>query len=325
MQPQTHFVDVPGGQIAYDVTDGSGPLIVCAPGIGDRRQLYRFLRPVLAAAGYRVVTMDIRGHGESSIGWPMYSAAALGSDILALVHHLNSAHPGTPHPSAAPPRTPPPSAAHPSAAPPSAAHPSAAPPSTPHPSREPASSEPAVVIAESITTASAIWAAAEAPEQIAGLVLCGPAGRTPPSVMRRIVIKVGGEVAGRFRWAWMAYWASLFKARRPDDYLEYRKALAAMLAEPGRMAALHGMTSALAAGTADECNARMPKVRCPALVVMGTKDPDSRDPAAEATAIAAELHGRAAMIEGAGHYAMAEFPDLVAAEILPFLKQVTGA
>ena len=31
------------------------------------------------------------------------------------------------------------------------------------------------------------------------------------------------------------------------------------------------------------------------------------------------------MIEGAGHYAMAEFPDRVTAEILPFLKQVTGA
>ena len=107
MQPQTHFVDVPGGQIAYDDTGGAGPLIVCTPGIGDRRQLYRFLRPALAEAGYRVATMDLRGHGESSTGWPVYSAAALGSDIVALIRHLNSTrpsipHPGTPQPGTAP-------------------------------------------------------------------------------------------------------------------------------------------------------------------------------------------------------------------------------
>ena len=92
--------------------------------------------------------------------------------------------------------------------------------------------------------------------------------------MQRVIMKVGGEIVGRFRWAWMAYWASLFKARKPDDYADYKKALAAMLAEPGRMAALHGMLREIASGTADECNARMPEVRCPALVVMGTKDPD---------------------------------------------------
>ena len=180
------------------------------------------------------------------------------------------------------------------------------------------------MIAESITTASAVWAAAEAPDQIAALVLCAP-GRPPSGRIQRVVMNAGGEIVGRYRWAWMAYWASLFKARKPDDYHEYKKALAAMLAEPGRMAALHGMLRALAAGTADECNARMPEVRCPALVVMGTKDPDSRDPIADANAIAKELHGRAAIIEGAGHYAMAECPDRVAAEIIQFLEQGTGA
>jgi pimeloyl-ACP methyl ester carboxylesterase len=281
--PQTHFVDVPGGQIAYDDSGGNGPLIVCAPGIGDRRQLYGYLRPALAEAGFRVATMDLRGHGESSTGWADYSAAALGADILALIRHLNATHPDAT-------RT---------------------------------GSEPALVIAESITTASAVWAAAQEPDQIAALVLCGPGGQ--PAGFQRVVMNVGGEIVGRFRWAWMAYWASLFKARKPDDYAEYKKALAAMLAEPGRMAALHGMLRAIAAGTADECNARAPEVRCPALVVMGTKDPDSRDPAAGADAAAKELSGRAVMIEGAGHYAMAEFPDRVAAEIIPFFKQVTGA
>jgi pimeloyl-ACP methyl ester carboxylesterase len=64
----TEFVDIEGGRIAYDVT-GSGPLVVLSHGIGDRRPVYRFLAPKLAQAGYRVVSADLRGHGESSIGW----------------------------------------------------------------------------------------------------------------------------------------------------------------------------------------------------------------------------------------------------------------
>src|SRR6202021_630387 len=64
----SEFVDIEGGRIAYDVT-GSGPLVVLSHGIGDRRQAFRFLAPRLAQAGYRVVSADLRGHGESSMGW----------------------------------------------------------------------------------------------------------------------------------------------------------------------------------------------------------------------------------------------------------------
>jgi flavin reductase (DIM6/NTAB) family NADH-FMN oxidoreductase RutF len=54
----TKFVDVPGGRIARDVT-GSGPPVVLSHGIGDRRQAYRFLAPVLAQAGCRVANGDL--------------------------------------------------------------------------------------------------------------------------------------------------------------------------------------------------------------------------------------------------------------------------
>ena len=64
----TEFADIEGGRIAYDVT-GQGPLVVLSHGIGDRRQAYRFLAPRLAQAGYRVAVADLRGHGESSMGW----------------------------------------------------------------------------------------------------------------------------------------------------------------------------------------------------------------------------------------------------------------
>ena len=89
----TEFADIDGGRIAYDVT-GQGPLVVLSHGIGDRRQAYRFLAPRLAQAGYRVANADLRGHGESSMGWPSVtgkqaiSRTDVAGDLLALIRNL---------------------------------------------------------------------------------------------------------------------------------------------------------------------------------------------------------------------------------------------
>jgi pimeloyl-ACP methyl ester carboxylesterase len=89
----TEFLNIDGGQIAYEVT-GDGPLVVLSHGIGDRRQAYRFLAPKLAQAGYRVASADLRGHGESSLGWPSVtgkdaiSRTDVANDLLDLVRHL---------------------------------------------------------------------------------------------------------------------------------------------------------------------------------------------------------------------------------------------
>lgn len=64
----TKFLNVPGGSLAYS-DEGTGPLVIAVPGMGDLRSSYRFLTPKLAAAGYRVVSLDVRGHGESSVAW----------------------------------------------------------------------------------------------------------------------------------------------------------------------------------------------------------------------------------------------------------------
>jgi pimeloyl-ACP methyl ester carboxylesterase len=85
----THVLARPGGRIAY-TDEGSGPLVVMAPGFGDLKEEYRFLAPRLVAAGYRAVAMDLRGHGQSSMGWDDHTCAALGSDMLALAAHLDS-------------------------------------------------------------------------------------------------------------------------------------------------------------------------------------------------------------------------------------------
>jgi len=85
--PHTLYLDRPGGHIAYDVA-GSGPLVVGIPGMGDLRSNFRYLTPVLLDAGYRVATMDLRGHGDSDATFDAYDDVAAGGDALALIAHL---------------------------------------------------------------------------------------------------------------------------------------------------------------------------------------------------------------------------------------------
>lgn len=86
----TRFLSVGEGRVAYDDTGGSGPLILAIPGMGDLRSEYRALQPLLQQAGYRIVTMDIRGHGETTARWNDYSAHAISRDALALISHLSA-------------------------------------------------------------------------------------------------------------------------------------------------------------------------------------------------------------------------------------------
>ena len=86
----TQYLEVEDGHIAYDDTGGTGSVVVAVPGMGDLRSQYRYLRPYLTEAGFRVVTMDVRGQGESSVSWSDYSAQATGRDVLALINKLDS-------------------------------------------------------------------------------------------------------------------------------------------------------------------------------------------------------------------------------------------
>jgi pimeloyl-ACP methyl ester carboxylesterase len=83
----TRFLSRPGGRIAYDV-DGTGPFIVLVPGMGDLRSTYRFLAPQLVAAGYTVVTTDLRGHGDSDATFASYGDAETTDDLAALLDAL---------------------------------------------------------------------------------------------------------------------------------------------------------------------------------------------------------------------------------------------
>ena len=85
--PSTRYISRPEGRIAYDV-QGSGPLVVLVPGMGDLRAGYRFLTPELVAAGYTVATTDLRGHGDSDSTFSSYGDPETASDIEALIDEL---------------------------------------------------------------------------------------------------------------------------------------------------------------------------------------------------------------------------------------------
>ena len=282
----TEYVDLDGGRIAYDVT-GSGPLVVLLHGIGDRRQAYRFLAPRLAQAGYRVVSADLRGHGESSMGWKSVtgkeaiSRTDVAGDLLGLIRHLGG---------------------------------------------------PAIIVGHSISGGAATIAAAEQPDLVSGIVELNPFTKTQ-KVKVGDLVRIRRYRQGLSRLAglqlfhslrfWMRYLDVAYPTK-PADYAEYMAALAAKLREPGRMAEFMKTGKS----TPADAGAQLPNITVPALVIMGTLDPDFADPRAEGDAIVAAMPsglGTVAMVEGAGHYPHAQSPDQVAALVIGFLKEHASA
>lgn len=263
----TQFLSVGEGRIAYDDTGGSGPLILAIPGMGDLRSEYRALRPWLQEAGYRMVTMDLRGHGETTAEWNDYSAHAISRDAITLIKHLGV--------------------------------------------------EPAVILGNSFAAGSALWAAHDAPAHVRAVVLLGPVLRDlQSSWLAKIAVAVGFGGPWRVSF-WLAFWNSLFTSRKPADHRQARAALGMNLKEPARMQALRTMIGLSKAETASIVTQN----RVPAMVVMGTHDPDFKNPNAEAEWLGAALGTDPLMIEGAGHYPHLEMPELVAPPLLNFLAR----
>ncbi len=277
----TEYLDVAGGRIAYEVT-GEGPLVVLAPGMGDTRQSFRFLAPPLVAAGYRVAAADLRGHGESSTGWPSYTRTDTAADLLALIRQVGG---------------------------------------------------PAVIAGNSFAGGSATIAAADAPDLVRAIVELDPFTLVPKLSLgafatnrryRRGGLRLLGTALTGSVGVWMSYLNVAFPGPKPADWTEATAVLAANLREPGRMDAARAMGRSQPSDAA----AKLGSIQCPALVIMGTLDPDWPDPKAEGERIVAGMPaglGRLVMVDGAGHYPQTQFPDEVLAALLPFLKEHAGA
>jgi pimeloyl-ACP methyl ester carboxylesterase len=85
--PEHEVVEVAGGRLAYESV-GEGPVVVLSPGMADTRATYRFLAPLLADAGYRAISVDLRGHGGSSTGWSSYSRSDTAGDLIGLIRAI---------------------------------------------------------------------------------------------------------------------------------------------------------------------------------------------------------------------------------------------
>lgn len=177
--------------------------------------------------------------------------------------------------------------------------------------------ERAFIFGNSFAAGAALWAAHDTPSQVAGVVLLGPIVRdAPPSALMDAAIKLGFAGPWRIRF-WTTYWNSLFPLRKPNDHETYREMLTKNLREPGRMAALQTMVGLSKAGI--EAIVGLKPV--PALVVMGSKDPDFRDAKAEASWLANKLGAQSIVVEGGGHYPHAETPQQIAPAVIEFLEQ----
>jgi pimeloyl-ACP methyl ester carboxylesterase len=75
------------GNLVYEDFGGNGPVVLCLPSLGDTRREYRFLIPKLKAAGFRVLSADLRGHGESDTTFTSYNVMDIVADISVILEH----------------------------------------------------------------------------------------------------------------------------------------------------------------------------------------------------------------------------------------------
>lgn len=186
---------------------------------------------------------------------------------------------------------------------------------------------PAVLVGHSISGGAVTIAAAQAPELVEGIVELAPFTRRQSITLGDLRVKryrtgmtrlLMTGILGSVKW-WHKYLDVAFPALKPDDWADQLRHNEANLSEPGRMKALQRMGRSAPVDAGDQLG----NVRCPALVIQGSLDPDWADPRVEGEAIVAAMPAGLAkleLIEGAGHYPHTQFPAETVALLLPFLK-----
>jgi pimeloyl-ACP methyl ester carboxylesterase len=182
--------------------------------------------------------------------------------------------------------------------------------------------QPAAVVGNSLAAGAAVIVAAEHPEQVAALVLVGPFVRNPPA---NAFMRIAFRAMMAPLWiaaVWKSYMPTLYAGRKPDDFEEYRTSVIASLKRKP-----YGRAFSLTARQTDHgpAEAKLGAVDAPTIVIMGERDPDFKDPVAEAKFIGEALNAKVVMVPDAGHYPHAQQPKITSAAVVAFLNEVHGA
>ena len=272
-----HHLQRPEGRIAW-TSEGNGPLVILIPGMGDTRATWRELVGPLAV-GHRVVTMDLRGHGDSDTTFTRHGDEVTAQDALALVEHLDSG--------------------------------------------------PAVLVGNSMGASSAVWAAAERPDLVAGLVLVSPFLVVPrPSWAARTLMHTTYRLIFARPWGaavWARYYAGpLNKGRQADWLSAHVSTLRREFSRPDRMRSLRHLVVQLDHTGVAERAAAVARAKVPSLVVIGERDPDYRDPLAELARAEQVLGAEGLLVEDAAHYPQHQAPDVVIPAMMSLLGKVAS-
>ncbi len=180
---------------------------------------------------------------------------------------------------------------------------------------------PAVLAGNSMGAGAVAYAAAERPDAVAGLVLFGPFLRDPAmGALVRTAVRLSYPVLFARPWgarAWAGYYRNTLNRGRRAPWLdEHVAALRAAYSDPARLAQFRSLTWQL---THEPVERRLADVHTPVLAFVGRRDPDFRDPAAEAAWIEQATGGRAVLLDDVAHYPQHQAPELVVPAVLDLL------
>ncbi|HEY0117580.1 MAG TPA: alpha/beta hydrolase [Cellulomonas sp.] len=180
---------------------------------------------------------------------------------------------------------------------------------------------PAVLVGNSMGAGAVAYAAAERPTAVDGLVLFGPFLRDPDlGALVRTLTRLAYPLLFARPWGarlWAGYYRSTLNRGRRAPWLdEHVAAIRASYADPSRLAQFRALTWQL---THEPVERRLGDVHTPVLAFVGRRDPDFRDPAAEAAWIEQTTGGRSVLLDDVAHYPQHQAPELVVPEVLDFL------
>ena len=179
---------------------------------------------------------------------------------------------------------------------------------------------PAVVMGNSMAGSAALLAAADRPDAVAGLVLLSPFLREGASRATLGFTRILYRVLFARPWGaamWSNYYAKTLNRGTAAPWLtEHVAAIAASMREPGRLRSFRDLAIQLEHTAVEP---RLPDVHAPSLTVIGSVDPDFRDPAAELAFAADSLHGETLLVEDAAHYPHEARPEVVTPRVLAFV------